>query len=244
LTVNAIVLRRKDSGESDRRLTVLTLERGKMDVIAKGARKGASRLAGSSDPLSTAVLSLAPGKRNFYVTQAQPLSAFRALRTDFDRLSMALALTELYAALLPFDQPDPEAYELLRLSLEALETHPKPLAALVWAEVRLLETAGFQPQFGECAVAGTPIKESVCWLSPTAGGYVSVAYANEFVDRFQVPAEVLYGLSKIGDFAAPPSNLKMAVESLSALLSFWRHIAEMALPASEALLGHLKAGQV
>ena len=241
MTVHAIVLRRKDTGESDRRLTVLTLEQGKIDVIAKGARKAASRLAGSSDPLSASILSLAPGKRNLYVTQAQPLSAFRSLRNDFDRLSMALALAELYAAVMPFEQPDAAAFELLKSSLEALEAHERPLVALVWAEVRLLEAAGFQPQFGVCAVSDLPIGEAVCWLSPEAGGYVSAGFAERFGDRFQAAAEVLYGLSRIGDFAEPPANLKMAMESLKALMPFWRHVAETPLPAGEALLGHLMA---
>jgi DNA repair protein RecO (recombination protein O) len=240
LTVNAIVLRRKESGESDRRLTVLTLEQGKIEVVAKGARKAASRLAGSSDPLSASVMNLAPGKRNLYVTQAQPLSSFRALRSDFDRLSMGMALVELYAAVVPLEQPDPEAYELLKVSLEALEIHEKPIVALVWSEVKLLETAGFMPQFGECAVSGEAVGGGSCWVSPTAGGYVASGYAERFVDRFQVAPKVLAGLSRIGSLEQPPGNLKMALACLSALLPFWRHFAETALPANEALLGHLK----
>jgi DNA repair protein RecO (recombination protein O) len=241
MTVHAIVLRRKDVGESDRRLTILTSEQGKIDVIAKGARKAASRLAGTSDPLSLSIMSLAPGKRNRFVTQAQPVSAFRALRTDFDRLSMALALTELYAAVLPFEQPDPEAYELLSLCLGQLESHSKPIVSLVWSEVRLLETAGFMPHFDSSVVSGAPVGEALCWLSPTAGGYLGPLEAESMVDRFQVPVEVLYGLAKIGRFEEPPSNLKMSLECLSALLPFWRHIVDMALPANEALLKHLRS---
>ena len=138
MTVNAIVLKRTNAGESDRRLTVLTREIGKVDVVAKGARKSASRLAGSSDPLTAAVLSIAEGKRNRFVTQAQPLSSFRGLRSDFDRLGMALALVELYAAVLPVEEPAPQAFDLLVLSLTALEKAERPEASLAWAEVQLL----------------------------------------------------------------------------------------------------------
>ena len=117
--VHAIVLRRRDSGESDRRLTVLTEEYGKIDVLAKGARKGGSRLSGVSDPLSAAVMNLAEGKRNLFITQAQPLHSFRGLRNDYDRLTGALALVELFAAILPIDEPFPEAYALLAQSLSS-----------------------------------------------------------------------------------------------------------------------------
>src|ERR1043165_6899140 len=116
-TVHAIVLRRRDSGESDRRLTVLTHELGKIDVIAKGARKAGSRLAGSSDPLVVAKFGLATGKKNLFVTQTQPMASFRGLRTDYERLTFALALCELYSAVVPWEEPFPEAYELLTRSL-------------------------------------------------------------------------------------------------------------------------------
>jgi len=233
-TVHAIVLRRRDSGESDRRLTVLTEEYGKLDVVAKGARKAASRLAGISDPLSTAVMNLAVGKANQFITQAQPLTSYRGLRTDYDRLSCGLALVELYACVLPWDEPVPEAYDLLGRSLRQLESHPKPVVALVWAEVQLLAISGFLPQFDRCVVTDREITEAYPFLSPRAGGYVSDEASVTFVDRFRTRAEVLYGLARLPEFEAPPSNMKFVDEALADLLPFWHHIAEAALPANEA----------
>lgn len=235
-TVHAIVLRRRDSGESDRRLTLLTEEIGKVDVVAKGARKAASRLAGVSDPLSVAVLTLAEGKVNRFVTQAQPLASFRGLRTDFERLSMALALLELYAAVLPHEQPFPEAHELLVASLKFLETHPKPLVALLWAEVRLLDISGFMPQFDVCVATGDRISEATPFVSPSAGGYVCEPSAGPYVDRYRTRAEVLYGLAKLPELEAPPMNMKFSEEAVADLLPFWRAIAEAPLPANEAVV--------
>jgi DNA repair protein RecO (recombination protein O) len=231
--VHAIVLRRRDSGESDRRLTVLTEECGKIDVLAKGARKGGSRLAGISDPLSAAVMNLATGKQNFFITQAQPLHSFRGLRTDFDRLSCGLALVELFAAVLPVDEPFPEAYALLAQSLHHLEAHGKPIVALVWAEVRLLELSGFLPQFGRCVVTDREIVEGEPFLSPRAGGYVSDQAAITYTDRFRTRAEVLYGLIRLPDFDEPPTNMKYAAEALADLLPFWHNITDSQLPANE-----------
>jgi DNA repair protein RecO len=238
--VSVIVLRRRDSGESDRRLTVLTRELGKIDVIAKGARKGGSRLAGSSDPLAVAVMSLAEGKRNLYVTQAQPLSSFRGLRTDFDRLTFALAFVELCAAVLPYEQPVPEAFDLLRSVLQAIEAHEKPVVALVWGELQLMSIAGFLPQFDRSAVSDTPVGEAEPYLSPNAGGYVADHEAREFSDRFRTKAEVLYGLARTAELETPPANLKLADEALVALLPFWRAIAETPLPANEACVAEIR----
>ncbi|MBN9500858.1 MAG: DNA repair protein RecO [Armatimonadetes bacterium 55-13] len=240
ITVSAIVLRRKDSGESDRRLTLLTRELGKFDVVAKGAKKGGSRLSGSSDPLVAARMTLAKGKVNRFVTQSQPIASFRNIRTDFDRLSAALALVELYAAIVPFEEPFEEAFDLLLASLEALDGHPKAVVAAVWAELRLLDISGYLPPFDTCLSDGEGIREAEPWLSPRAGGYVNAADAIRYVDRFQTRAEVLVGLARTAELDSPPMNLKFADECLAALLPFWRHIAEMALPANESYVGEVR----
>jgi DNA repair protein RecO (recombination protein O) len=238
-TVHAIVLRRTNTGETDRRLTVLTLEHGKIDVVAKGARKAASRLAGSSDPLSVAIFSFAAGKKNRFVTQAQPLTSFRGLRTDYERLSLALALCELYAAVLPWEEPMPEAYELLADSLRHLESHPKPLVALAWSEIQLLMISGFMPQFDRCVVTDAAVSEVRPLLSPRAGGYVTDSAAGEYGDRFRTRVEVLYGLARLPEFSEPPSNLKFVEQALSDLLRFWQSIAETALPANQSAIAAL-----
>lgn len=234
------MLRRRDSGESDRRLTVLTRELGKIDVVAKGARKAGSRLAGSSDPLTVAKLSLATGKKNQFITQTQPLASFRGLRQDYDRLAFAIALAELYAAVIPYEQPDPEGFELLLLSLQWLEKHEKPMVALAWAEVQLMSSEGFLPQFDRSPLSDSPIAEAQPYVSPTAGGYVREEEALRFSDRFRCRAEALYGLAKIAELDSPPSNLKFADECLIALLPFWRHIAETGLPANESCIAELR----
>ncbi len=238
--MSAIVLRRRDSGESDRRLTLLTKEQGKIDVVAKGARKAGSRLAGSSDPLTVAQLGLATAKKNMFVTQAQPLTSFRGLRNDFQRLTFGLALLELYAAVLPYEQPDPDAYEVLLLSLGALEKHEKPVVALVWSELQLMAAEGFLPQFDRSAVSDAPVREAEAFASPNAGGYVTALESTSFPDRFKVRAEVLLGLAKTAELPEPPGNLKLAEECLIALFPFWRHIAETQLPANEAVVNELR----
>ena len=236
------MLRRRDSGESDRRLTLLTREQGKIEVVAKGARKAGSRLAGSSDSLTVSRLSLATGKKNSFITQTQPLTSFRGLRSDFERLSYALALCELYGAVLPFEQPDPEAFETLMASLSALESREKPLVALVWAELRLMSAEGFLPQFAESCLSGRPVEEAEAWVSPTAGGYVTAAESIAFPDRFRVKAEVLIGLARTAELDAPPPNLKLADECIVALFPFWRHIAETQLPANQAVVNEMRYG--
>ncbi|MCW5942957.1 MAG: DNA repair protein RecO [Fimbriimonadaceae bacterium] len=235
-TLHAVVLRRRDSGENDRSLTLMTLEQGKIEATAKGARKAGSRLGAASEPLAHVCAQVSVGPKRRYVSQVKPLGSFSAVRGDYQRLHGALALCELYAAVLPFDQPDPEAYDLLLLSLRALADHPRPTVAAIWAEVRLLETAGFAPQFDRCAQSSGPIGENPAWFSPQAGGYVSAELAAGCADRFLVSAETLLGLARIGDLEEPPANLKRSDEALVLLHRYWVSVAGMRLAAHEAFL--------
>lgn len=239
-TVHAIVLKRVDSGETDRRLTLLTRELGKIDAVAKGARKSASRLAGSSDPLSASIMTFAAGKKTRFITQTQPLTSFRGLRSDYDRLNFALGLAELYAAVIPWQEEAPEAYELFIASLRHLEQHEKPMVALVWAQVQLLSVSGFLPQLATCVVTDVPISDGEVFVSPQAGGYVSSVEALKYTDRYRSRPEVLIGLSKLAEIDTPPVNLKFVEQCLIDLFPFWRHTAEANLPANASIVGELR----
>lgn len=215
---------------------------GKIDIVAKGARKAGSRLAGSSDPLTVAKLGIATGKKNTFITQAQPMASFRGLRTDFERLSFALALCELYSVVVPWEEPFPEAFDLLGRSLKVLEEHEKPVVALVWAELQLLALTGFLPAFDRSSIDGEAVREAQPWISAHAGGYVNDFDALKFTDRVRTRAEVLYGLARTAELEDPPGNLKFAEECLGVLLHFWRQIAEAPLPANESCVAEVRHG--
>ena len=95
ISVEGVVLRRWDSGESDRRIALLTREHGKIYAVTRGARKANARLAGISEPMTHAMFGVAVGKANNYVTQAQPIEGFGHLRMDYKRLLCAFAWLEL-----------------------------------------------------------------------------------------------------------------------------------------------------
>jgi len=229
------VLRRYDSGEADRRLILYTREYGRLDAVAKGARKGASRLAAASEPLSLAVLHLSEGRGRRYVTQSQPITSFPGLRTQYERLAMALGLVELYATVTQAGQVDPDLFDLLEVSLRHLEAHPAPRAALVWAELRLMSAEGVLPRWERCVESDRPIQPGVNWVSPSAGGLVDPSVTGA-VDKFEVAAEVLVGLARTAELDAPPERLRRDTDCLWVLHRLWMHLAHGPLPAHTSLL--------
>lgn len=238
-TLRAIVLRRRDAGESDRRLTVLSEERGLVDVFAKGARKAGSRLAGCSEPLAVSVMQVAKGKQREFLTQAQPITSFPGLRDDYDRLACGLSLAEVAAQTTPHERPEPELFTFLLVALKHVETHEKPLVALVWALAGLLDVTGHRPSFDLCAETGAKIAEANPWYSSAAGGYVRESAASSFSDRTRTRPEVLIGLARLLDCEEPPPNLKFAEECLGLLQRIWTDIAGRDLATLDQMLKSL-----
>jgi len=235
-SVTAIVLQRTESGESDRRLTLLTREMGKIDVIARGARKGGSRLAGISEPLVFATMHLAIGRHRRFVTQAQPLTSYPKLRSDYDVLTCGLAIAELACTHLPYEAPVPEVFEAVAKGLSALCDEGRPLVPLVWFSARLMGDEGLMPDWAACAVTGSPLLHTPVWVAPSAGGAVGEESADGLTDRMRVSAEALIGIERISRLSEPPPKLKRAEESALVLHRFWQGVLDAPLPAGETVM--------
>lgn len=235
-TLTGLVLRRWDQGESDRRLSVLTRERGRILVTAKGARKGGSRLASSSEPLALATYQVAKGKVNAFITQAQTHAGFGALRQDYDRLILGLSFAELVSAIAPLEHPNPELFDLTVVALKTIETAANPLSASLWAQLHLMSVEGILPQWTTCSLSGVKLAEDPAWVSPTAGGYVCPSRGADYVDLSLAPMIVLVGLAKLINLPEPPPHMKQASEAMEVLARFWAHHAGRDLPALEVAL--------
>src|SRR5262245_9797029 len=173
IRVDAIVLRHADYGEADRLLTLYTRQKGKMRVIAKGARKIASRKAGHIEPFTHVKLQLALGRDAFILTQADTVDAYLPLRDDLILTSQASYILELLDRFTYEDETENSAiFRLLTESLTRLASRTDPWLVLRYYEMRLLDQLGFRPQLFECVNCGREIKAEDQFFSFRAGGVI------------------------------------------------------------------------
>lgn len=153
-------------------LTLLTPERGKLRVVAKGIRKPRSRKAGHLELFTRASLLVAAGRDLDLITQAQAVETYRPLREDLVRGAYAAYAVELLDRFTPEHQEAGEVYDLLANMLGWLCAASDPALPARYYELRLLALAGFQPELRRCVLGGETIVAEAQYFSVPQGGAV------------------------------------------------------------------------
>lgn len=108
MRTKALVLRAVDYKESDKILTLLTQESGKLTASARGCRKKGSPVAAGVQLLAWSDLVLYEYRGRWTVKEAAVEREFLGLRRDVERLALACYFAEAAEALAVEDVPAPE----------------------------------------------------------------------------------------------------------------------------------------
>ncbi len=158
LRTDAIVLRAMRYGETSRIVTLFTREKGKVAVLARGARTAKSRFGSTHEPLSIveAMISTRPTRTLQTLRETNHRTRLR-IADDLGKISAGLRMAELTNALTEDEQASPMLFDLLAGSLAGLDSLDtgaggRPASALLFFELRLAHQLGFAPRFTREAV--------------------------------------------------------------------------------------------
>lgn len=168
----AIVIRHREFGEADRVLSLYTLEKGKVQAIAKGVRKIKSRKAGHLEPLTQVVLQLAKARTWDIVIQVDTIRNFQKIKDDLKLTAQAAYVLELLDRFTYEEGANRQLYNLVLESLVRLEAGVSPGLVVHYYEVHLMDILGFRPQLQQCVVCGKEIKAEDQYFSAKLGGVV------------------------------------------------------------------------
>lgn len=122
VTVTGMILKQAPVGEYDRRICLLTKERGKISAFVRGCRKPSSKLAAATNPFSFGQFKLYPGRDSYSVAEADIDYYFEELRNDFEGAYYGMYFAEVADYYCRENNDELRMLKLLFQSLRAL-TH-------------------------------------------------------------------------------------------------------------------------
>jgi len=161
-----IVLRTQDHAETDR-IAVLLTPCGRLDVLAKGARRLERPVGAVLDPLHVVDVIHYRRRGLHLLKEANLVRTFPRVREDLERATAALTALEWVTALVPRGSPDDRSYALTLAFLAALDEGLPPPVFTVAYLLRLLAAGGHAPHLRGCVRCGKT--EDLTW-SPGEGG--------------------------------------------------------------------------
>ncbi len=188
--LTGLVLHHRDQGEADRLITLLTPDRGKVVLLAKGARKIPSRKAGHLERFTHVRVQAARGRTWDIITQADTVQTFPRIRTSLKRTAHAYYVSELLLLFAAEEQADRPLFDLALETFHHLNTADNLLLVSRWFEAHVLRVVGYQPQLYVCAACNAPLdlNATVHWHPPSGGVLCATCAAARGVRRALSPA--------------------------------------------------------
>lgn len=150
-----LVLRETEYKDADKLLTVLSKDRGKLTLRARGVRSRSSRLKSGCQLLAYSEFTVFENRGQMLVDEAVPINLFLPLRNDIEQLSLASYFAQVAEVLSQEDSPDPELLSLCLNAMYALsELKKSPELVKASFELRAACQAGYLPMLDGCCVCG------------------------------------------------------------------------------------------
>lgn len=123
VTLTGMVLSAMPIGEFDKRIVLLTREKGKIAAFAKGARRPNSYLLGASRPMAFGTFALYEGRSSYTLKSAEITAYFDELSRDLEDISYGSYFLEVAAA---YTVEGVDGTPMLKLLYQSLRALSKP----------------------------------------------------------------------------------------------------------------------
>jgi len=118
--VTGMIIKQAPIGEYDRRVSILTKEKGKISAFVKGVRKTGNRLAAATAPFSFGTFKLYVGKNSYTMIEADIRNYFEELREDYIGAYFGIYFLEVADYYSRENNDDSQMLKLLYQSLRAI----------------------------------------------------------------------------------------------------------------------------
>ena len=148
LRTEAIVLRNMDYRETSQIVTLFTREKGKLTVLAKGARLAKSHFGATLQPMAyiQAIIYHRPTRELQTISETSHVLLFNKIAEGLEKITVGVRLVEIVQALLQVEEKNEAVFELLVDTLKQLDVVEGRIET-IWPyfQLKLASELGFQP---------------------------------------------------------------------------------------------------
>ena len=150
-----MVLSATPIGEYDKRVVLLTRERGKITAFARGARRPGNHLMAPASPFAFGEFSVFKGKNSYSLSKADIKEYFRDLSLDYEKTCFGFYFLEVCEYFGLEGQDETNLITLLYITLKAIEKNvvDRWLIKAIF-EFKCLYLNGTYPDVFKCASCG------------------------------------------------------------------------------------------
>lgn len=235
-----ICIRTTDYSESSQILTFFTASLGKLNVIAKGARRPKSPFGGPVELFGAGdmVFSFKDGEKLATLTEFNPTFSGFALRRKLFALNCAFYACELLNLFTKELDLHPAMFNQAIIFLQRLQDNPddKILPYLIIFQLALLSETGSMPLCDSCANCKRKFTEDwrEFFFSSSANGLVCRDCEAVFIDKKKISSQCAMNLNQPAKVLN--CDNKTLTEMQTLLIEYMMHILERPLRTAPMLL--------
>jgi DNA repair protein RecO (recombination protein O) len=192
---NAIVLRTWDLGESDKIVSIYTMEFGKIRGVAKGVKRLNTKFGSSTMPFTCIKVMFYGNEKNELktISQTEIVQSFQGIRDNLERILYGSFILELTEHLINGTHQDERIFRLILKYLTWLEHEAEEIILYSFC-FKLLCMLGFRPSLSNCVICHQAIgmvDYNNIWFSREDGGVICPVCLRERQKAISVPYEVI-----------------------------------------------------
>lgn len=149
----AIILRRQAWRERDSKITAYCLDRGKLELVARGTSKLTSKLAGHIEPISLSDIMVVRGKQYNYIGSAVSENCFSNIKNDLNKLQAVGQALGIFNWVVKPEKVEHSLYNLLKNFFNIIDQAPANADSKILLNyfiLKLLAELGYKPELYHC----------------------------------------------------------------------------------------------
>lgn len=196
IKVMGMVISSAPIGEHDKRIVLLTKEKGKISAFARGARRPGNHLMAASESFAFGSFYLIYGRDSYTLVNAEISNYFRELAGDITMTYTACYFLELAGYYAVENQNGAEMLNLIYAAFKALlnPSLDNRLVRYVY-ELKMLVINGEYPDFFACRVCGA--KDNAAGFSISHNGIICGGCIRNVADAITLCGGTVYTLQYI-----------------------------------------------